>query len=99
MTVIVDLLRPVSEGGQVTLNRAKPLFGPNINLNFFANDLDILPMREGIRWTYDIPMNGQGFRDIVFNDYPWEMPLLSDEGMNKAVLERNQTGFRKYSPI
>lgn len=48
MTVIVDLLRPVSEGGQVTLNRAKPLFGPNINLNFFANDLDILAMREGI---------------------------------------------------
>lgn len=48
MTVIVDLLRPVSEGGQVTLNSANPLVDPNINLNFFANDLDILAMREGI---------------------------------------------------
>ena len=96
MTVIVDLLRPVSEGGQVTLNSSNPLVDPNINLNFFANDLDILAMREGVRWTYDILMNGQGFKDIVVGEYPWDMPLQSDEAMNKAVLERSQTGFRKF---
>lgn len=35
MTVIVDLLCPVSEGGEVTLNSANPLVDPNINLNIF----------------------------------------------------------------
>lgn len=99
MTVIVDLLRPVSEGGEVTLNSANPLIDPNINLNFFANDLDILAMREGVRWTYDVLLNGQGFKDIVVGEYPWEMPIHSDEAMNKAVLERSQTGFRKYLSI
>ncbi|RFU27761.1 hypothetical protein B7463_g8570, partial [Scytalidium lignicola] len=93
MTVIVDLLRPVSEGGEVTLNSANPLVQPNINLNFFASDLDVLAMREGVRWTYDVLMDGEGFKDIVVDEYPWKMPLHSDEAMNKAVLERSQTGF------
>lgn len=95
MTVIVDLLRPVSEGGEVKLNSADPLEQPNINLNFFGDDLDILAMREGVRWTYDVLLNGQGFKDIVVDEYPWKMPIESDEAMNKAVLERSQTGFRK----
>ncbi|RAH82395.1 alcohol oxidase [Aspergillus japonicus CBS 114.51] len=93
MTVIVDLLRPVSEGGEVTLNSADPLVQPNINLNFFADDLDVLAMREGVRWTYDVLKQGEGFKDLVVGEYPWEMPLHSDEAMNKAVLERSQTGF------
>ncbi|THC95341.1 hypothetical protein EYZ11_005201 [Aspergillus tanneri] len=93
MTVIVDLLRPVSEGGEVTLNSSDPLVQPNINLNFFGDDLDILAMREGVRWTYDVLTKGAGFKDIVEQEYPWEMPLHSDEAMNKAVLERSQTGF------
>ncbi|BDD61880.1 hypothetical protein MAP00_006901 [Monascus purpureus] len=93
MTVIVDLLRPVSEGGEVVLNSTNPLVQPYINLNFFASDLDVLAMREGVRWTYDILMNGQDFKDLVVGEYPWEMPLNSDEAMNKAVLERSQTGF------
>ncbi|RAL14698.1 GMC family oxidoreductase [Aspergillus homomorphus CBS 101889] len=93
MTVIVDLLRPVSEGGAVTLNSADPLVQPNINLNFFADDLDVLAMREGVRWTYDVLTKGAGFKDIVLAEYPWEMPLHSDEAMNKAVLERSQTGY------
>lgn len=93
MTVIVDLLRPVSEGGEVTLNNSNPLVQPNINLNFFGSDLDVLAMREGVRWTYDVLTKGAGFKDIVEQEYPWEMPLHSDEAMNKAVLERSQTGF------
>lgn len=97
MTVIVDLLRPLSEG-EVTLNSSNALVQPNINLNFFANDLDILAMREGVRWTYDILTNGAGFKDIVVGEYPWKMPLHSDDDMNKAVLDRSQTGFRKINP-
>lgn len=96
MTVIVDLLRPLSEG-EVTLNSSNPQVQPNINLNFFANDLDILAMREGVRWTYDVLTNGAGFKDIVLAEYPWKMPLHSDEEMKRAVLDRSQTGFRKQS--
>ncbi|KAF9776094.1 hypothetical protein IL306_005759 [Fusarium sp. DS 682] len=92
MTVIVDLLRPLSEG-QVTLNSSDPLVQPNINLNFFGNDLDILAMREGVRWTYDVLTTGNGFKDVVLGEYPWRMPLESDEEMKRAVLDRSQTGF------
>ncbi|KAL4886162.1 alcohol oxidase [Aspergillus karnatakaensis] len=92
MTVIVDLLRPLSQG-EVTLNSANPLVQPNINLNFFGEDLDILAMREGVRWTYDVLTKGNGFKDIVVAEYPWTMPLESDEEMNRAVLDRSQTGF------
>ena len=94
MTVIVDLLRPLSEG-EVKLTSANPLEQADINLNFFGNDLDILVMREGVRWTHDMLTNGEGIKDIVVEDYPWEMPIYSDEAMKKAILERSQTGFRK----
>lgn len=92
-TVVVDLVRPVSETGEVTLNSADPIDQPNINLNFFANDLDVIAMREGIRWTYDLLLKGDGFKDIVVDEYPWAMPLDSDEEMKRAVLERSQTAF------
>ncbi len=75
-TVVVDLVRPVSETGEVTLNSADPLEQPNINLNFFSNDLDVIAMREGIRWTYDLILKGDGFKDIVVDEYPWAMPRV-----------------------
>jgi choline dehydrogenase-like flavoprotein len=93
-TVIVDLLRPLSEG-EVILNSGDALVQPNINLNFFGNDLDILAMTEGVRWTYDLLTTGAGFKDIVVGEYPWKMPLHSDTEMKRAVLDRSQTGFRK----
>jgi choline dehydrogenase-like flavoprotein len=92
-TVVIDLVRPVSETGEVTLNSADPLEQPNINLNFFANDLDIIAMREGIRWTYDLLLKGDGFKDIVVDKYPWDTPLDADEEMKLSVLERSQTAF------
>lgn len=94
-TIIVDLLRPLSKG-EVKLNSGNPLQQPNINLNFFGNDLDILAMREGVKWTYDVLTNGEGMKDVVTGDYPWEMPINSDAAMDKVVLERSQTGFRKF---
>lgn len=93
LTVVVDLVRPVSEPGEVTLNSADPLVQPNINLNFFANDLDIIAMREGIRFSYDVLTKGDGFKDLVVDEYPWEMPLDSDDEMKRAVLDRCQTAF------
>ncbi|RDA95710.1 hypothetical protein CP533_1085 [Ophiocordyceps camponoti-saundersi (nom. inval.)] len=92
-TVVVDLVRPVSEPGEVTLRSADAMAPPHINLNFFADDLDIIAMREGIRFTYDVLTKGEGFKDIVLDQYPWDMPLDSDEAMKRAVLDRCQTAF------
>jgi choline dehydrogenase len=97
LTVIVDLLRPLSKTGEVKLNSSNPLDQPNINLSFLSNDLDIMALREGVRFVDDILMNGDGFKDIIGEDYPWPMPRHSDEAMNKLILERSQTGFRESS--
>nr|BAF98891.1 formate oxidase 1 [Schwanniomyces vanrijiae] len=93
ITIVVDLVRPVSEGGEVTLNSADPLEQPKINLNFFADELDIVGMREGIRFTYDLLTKGDGFKDLVVKEFPWEMPLDDDKEMRRAVLDRCQTAF------
>lgn len=93
ITVVVDLVRPVSAPGEVTLNSSDPLVQPNINLNFFADDLDIIGMREGIRFSYDMLTKVDGFKDVVVAEYPWEMPLDSDVDMKRAVLDRCQTAF------
>ncbi|RJE25467.1 Glucose-methanol-choline [Aspergillus sclerotialis] len=93
ITVMVDLVRPVSEPGEVTLNSADPLQQPNINLNYFNNDLDIIAIREGIRYAYDVLKHGEGFKDIVEAEYPWDMPLHDDRLMKRTVLDRSQTSF------
>ncbi|KAJ7156978.1 hypothetical protein C8R43DRAFT_411128 [Mycena crocata] len=93
VTLIVDLLRPMSRSGTVTLNSTDALEQPKVNINFFAEDLDLVAMREGVRFVDDIVMNGDGMKDIVGEDYPWPMPRTSDEAMNKMILERSQTGF------
>ncbi|CAR31114.1 ZYRO0E10340p [Zygosaccharomyces rouxii] len=92
-SVVVDLVRPISEPGEVKLNSADPLVQPNINLNFFADELDIIAMREGIRFSYDVLTKGKGFKDIVVGEYPWEMPLDDDKEMRKQILDRVQTAF------
>ncbi|KAI0876461.1 hypothetical protein GGS24DRAFT_451499 [Hypoxylon argillaceum] len=93
ISVVVDLVRPVSPAGEVTLNSADALVQPNINLNFFADELDIIGMREGIRFSYDVLTKGEGFRDVVVAEYPWDMPLDDDAAMRHAVLDRCQTAF------
>jgi hypothetical protein len=97
MTVIVDLLRPLSQNGYVKLNSTNPLEQPFININFFSNDLDLIAMREGCRMVDDILSTGEGMKDIIGEDYPWPLPRQSDEAMNKAILERSQTGFRRFT--
>jgi choline dehydrogenase len=93
LTVIVDLLRPVSKPGEVRLLSADYRVHPYINLNFFADDLDLIALREGVRFVDDILMTGDKMKDLVGADYPWPMPRASDEAMNKTILERSQTGF------
>ncbi|CAG8121799.1 unnamed protein product [Penicillium salamii] len=93
ITVMVDLVRPLSKGGEVTLNSADPLQQAHINLDYFNNELDIIAIREGIRFSYDVLKNGEGFKDIIVDEYPWEMPLDDDDLMRRTVLERSQTSF------
>ncbi|KAF2005026.1 GMC oxidoreductase [Amniculicola lignicola CBS 123094] len=93
LTIIVDLLRPLSQNGYVKLNSTNPLEQPFININFFSNDLDIVAMTAGCRMVDDILTNGEGMKDIIEEDYPWPMPRGSDEAMKRQILERSQTGF------
>ena len=94
LTVIGDLHRLISKSGEIKLRSASyadPLY---ITLNF-ANNLDLIATREGVRFMDDILMNSDGIKDIIGEDYPWPMLRHSDEAMNRAILERSQTGFRK----
>lgn len=95
LTVIVDLVRPQSRNGFVPLNSVDSRQQPYINLNYFSNELDILALKEGVRFIDDILMNGEGMKDIIGEDYPWPMPRDSDEEMDRVILDRSQTGFRK----
>lgn len=70
-----------------------PLEQPYINLNFLGDDLDIIAMREDIRFTYDVLTKGDGFKDQVLSESPWPMPLYSNVEMKRAVLDRCQTAF------
>ena len=36
---------------------------------------------------------GEGFKDIVEDEYPWPMPLHDDKLMKRVVLDRSQTSF------
>jgi choline dehydrogenase len=93
LTVIVDLLRPVSKAGSVTLGSADAMASPVINQNFCNDDLDVIALREGVRHIDDILMHGEGMKELVGEDYPWPMPRASDGAMDRMVLERLQTGF------
>lgn len=92
-TVIVDLLRPQSRNGTVTLNSTDPLEQPKVNIDFFENHIDLVAMRQGVRFVDDMLMNGEGMKDILGEDYPWAMPRQSDEAMETMIKERSQTGF------
>lgn len=93
LTVIVDLLRPQSRNGTVTLHSTDPLAQPKVNIGFFENHIDLVAMRQGVRFVDDLLMNGEGMKDILGEDYPWPMPRHSDEAMETMIKERSQTGF------
>jgi choline dehydrogenase-like flavoprotein len=93
LTVIVDLMRPISVNGVVKIKSVNPFEQPYININFFDQQLDLVALREGVRYIDDIVMNGEGMKDIVEGDYPWPLDRSSNETMDREILERSQTGF------
>ena len=96
MTVVVDLLRPLPRG-RVSLKSTDPLDQPLINENFCAHPLDIVGLREGIRFADELVRRGEGMKQIVGADYPDLMPLNSDESMHDVILQRVTTGYREFS--
>lgn len=72
---------------------------PYINTNFFEDHLDVIALREGVRFIDDMLMTGDEMKDIIEEDYPWPMPRNSDEAMDRMILERAQIGFRKSLSI
>lgn len=94
LTAVVDLLRPLSRG-QVTLKSSDPLVNPVINENFCAHPLDIVGLREGIRFTDELLRRGDGMKDVVGEAYPEALPLDSDEKMQEEILKRVTTGYRE----
>ncbi|CAN8104561.1 unnamed protein product [Discula destructiva] len=99
LTVIVDLLRPLSKKGTVTLKSTDPLEQPSVDLAFFENRMDLVALRQGVRFVDDVLMKGDGMKDIIGEDYPWSMPRNSDEAMETMILERSQTGFHPCGTI
>ncbi|KAJ5497733.1 Glucose-methanol-choline oxidoreductase C-terminal [Penicillium expansum] len=93
LTVVVDLLHPQSKGGYVRLTSIDPREQADINLNYFTDELDILALREGVRFVDDVLMNGEGMKEIIAEDFPWPMPRESDEEMDRLILDRAQTGY------
>lgn len=70
---------------ELTLQSADPLVQPDINLNFFADDLDVIAMRECLCFTSGVLIKGECFKDLAVSEYPWEMPLQSDVEMKHPV--------------
>ncbi|KAJ6022297.1 Glucose-methanol-choline oxidoreductase [Penicillium herquei] len=93
MTVIVNLVRPQSKNGFVRLTSLDPHEQPEINPNYFSNELDILALREGVRFIDDVLMTSDGMKDIIHEDYPWPIQRTSDREMDSMILDRAQTGF------
>ncbi|BBZ50948.1 GMC family oxidoreductase [Mycobacterium heidelbergense] len=77
----------------MTLNSDDPHEQPDIKLNYLSSELDIIGLREGVRFAYDILTKGDGFKDIVIGQYPWDMPLHSDELMRTSIQDRVQTSY------
>ncbi|KAJ5770523.1 uncharacterized protein N7511_002574 [Penicillium nucicola] len=97
LTVIVHLLHPQSKHGYVRLNSVDPREQPDISLNYFSDEMDILVWREGVLFVDDLFLNGDGMKDIILEDYPWPMPRDSNEEMDRMVFDRSQTGYREHA--
>ena len=96
LDVVVDLLRPQSRG-YVKLRSADALDYPIINFNYLDHPLDVVGLREGVRFIDEIILRGEGLKDLVEVEYPSPVPRDDDEAMDKWIHERVSTGYRKCS--
>lgn len=97
LTVVVSLLRPMSRGS-VTLRSANANDYPIINYNYLDNPVDLVGLREGVRFVDEVILRGDGLRDEIIGEYPKEVPRNSDQEMEEWVHERVTSGYRQYFP-
>lgn len=94
LTIVVSLLRPLSRGS-VTIRSANANDYPVINFNYLDHPLDVVALREGVRFVDGIILRGHGMRDQIKAEYPKVVPREDDEEMEKWVHERVSSGYRK----
>ncbi|KAF8583555.1 GMC oxidoreductase [Ramaria rubella] len=94
MTIVTGILRPLSRGN-VGLRSSQPTEQPEINLNFFAEEVDLVAVREAGRFVREIVEHGEGMRDYVIEPYPADLRDLDgdNEAAKKLIFKRCSTGY------
>ncbi|KAF8573834.1 GMC oxidoreductase [Ramaria rubella] len=94
MTIVTGILRPLSRG-TVGLRSSQPTEQPEINLNFFAEEVDLVAVREAGRFVREIVEHGEGMRDYVIEPYPADLRDLDgdNEAAKKLIFKRCSTGY------
>lgn len=87
--VIVDLLQPLSRNGEIKLRSADPLVQPCVNLKYFSNDMDLVALREGLRFVDDV--------DGLKSHSGRVSSSRFSGAMKKTIIERCRTGYRECS--
>lgn len=93
LTVVVSLLRPQSRG-TVKLRSGNAADQPEICLNYLSDPVDIIGLREGIRFIDEVLLKGDETKELIIGEYPNPLPRESDEEMGRAIHERVTTGYR-----
>ena len=70
--MITELFSPRSKG-DVTIKSIDPSENPVVDCNYFADELDLLVMAEGVRFGNEIVMQGAGTKDIVKGSWPADL--------------------------
>ncbi|KAJ9216330.1 CAZyme family AA3 [Paecilomyces variotii] len=92
LTVVVSLLRPQSRG-TVKLRSGNAADQPEICLNYLSDPVDIIGLREGIRFIDEVLLKGDETKELIIGEYPNPLPRESDEEMGRAIHERVTTGY------
>lgn len=71
---------------------------PDIHLSLLADDLNIVAVREGVRFIDEVIWKGNDIKNVVLEDYPVAVRRDSDDAMRKFIVDRVSTGYRRYFP-
>lgn len=93
LTAVVSLLRPLSRSS-LTLRSANANDYPVIKFNYLDHPLDVVALREGVRFVDQVILHGDGIRDQVKAEYPKPVPRDDNRAMEDWVHERVSSGYR-----
>lgn len=64
-----------------------------ISLNYFTNDVDIVALREDVRFVHDVLLTKEGVKGIFVEDYPKPLSRDDDEAMRKQIFREVAVRF------